>query len=201
MVVQPLGAGQLVLLGGPFLWTNANLGHRDNSVLAANLLAPAANGPRVQWIVGPRAGGGHKSLLQLMAPRVKEGLVELGIALVLLALWRARRLGRPIVETPVVELPGSELVVAVGNLLHQGGRFDDAAAILRATVRRGITDQLGVSPQASTDAMADVVAARTGLDRNMILATVVGPPPTSEAELVTLAGNADAIRQEMTRAR
>ncbi|MDQ1368186.1 MAG: hypothetical protein QOF20_539, partial [Acidimicrobiaceae bacterium] len=201
MVVQPLGAGQLVLLGGPFLWTNANLGHRDNSVLAANLLAPAANGPRVQWIVGPRAGGGHKSLLQLMAPRVKEGLVELGIALVLLALWRARRLGRPIVETPVVELPGSELVVAVGNLLHQGGRFDDAAAIFRATVRRGNTHQLRVSPQASTDAMADVVAARTGLDRNMILATVVGPPPTSEAELVTLAGNADAIRQEMTRAR
>jgi hypothetical protein len=200
MVVQPLGAGQLVLLGGPFVWTNANLGHLDNSVLAANVLAPTPNGPRVQWIVGPRAGGGHKSLLELMAPRVKEGLVELGLALVLLALWRARRLGRPVVETPAVELPGSELVVAVGNLLHQGGRFDDAAGILRATVRRGITDQLGVSPHAGADAMADVVAARTGLDRNLILATVVGPPPASEAELVTLAGNADTIRQEMTRA-
>jgi hypothetical protein len=201
MVVQPLGAGQLVLLGGPVLWTNANLGHRDNSVLAANLLAPRTDGPRVQWIVGPRAGGGHKSLLQLMAPRVKEGLVELGVALVLLALWRARRLGRPVVETPAVELAGSELVVAVGNLFHQGGRLDDAAGILRATVRRAITDQLGVSPQASTDAMADVVAARTGLDRNMILATVVGPPPATEAELVTLAGNADTMRQEMSRAR
>lgn len=205
MVVMPLGTGELVLLGGPDLWTNAHLGRADNAVLAASLLAPAGNGPPrpspVQWIVGPRAGGGHKSLLSLMTPRVKEGLVELLIALAVLALWRARRLGRPVVETPVVELPGSELVVAVGHLLQQGGRHDDAAAILRATLRRGIADQLGVAPTASPDTVAAVVAARTGLDRGMILATVAGAPPAGDADLVALAGNADTIRQEIAHAR
>jgi hypothetical protein len=201
MVVRPLGAGELVLLGGPDLWTNAHLGHQDNAVLAANLLAPAADGRAVQWIVGPRAGGGHQSLLQLMAPRVKEGLIQLLVAVALLALSRARRLGRPVIETPAVELPGSELVVAVGNLLHKGGRLDDAAGMLRATLRRGIADQLGVSPTASPETVATVVAARTGLDRAVILATVAGPPPAGEAELVTLARDADTIRQETAHAR
>ena len=201
MVVAPLGSGQLVLVGGPDLWTNANITKGDNAVLAANLLAPRASGPRVQWIVGPRAGSGHKSLLQLMAPRVKEGLIELVVAVALLALWRARRLGRPVVETPPVELPGSELVVAVGHLLQQGGRRDDAARILRSTVRRGIADQFGVAPTAPPETMASVVAARTGLDRDMVLATVAGPPPTGDDELVALAGNADRIGQEIARAR
>jgi hypothetical protein len=202
MLVQPLGAGQLVLLGGPDLWTNSSLGHQDNSVLAANLLAPSAPaGPPLEWIVGPRAGGGHKTLLQLIPPRVKEGLIQLLVALALLALWRARRLGRPVTETPVVELPGSELVVAVGNLLQQGGRYDDAAVTLRAAVRRAIVDQLGVPAGASPETMATVVAARTGLDQNMILATVAGAPPAGDAELVALARQADIIRQELAHAR
>jgi hypothetical protein len=139
--------------------------------------------------------------VQLIPPRVKEGLIQLLVALVVLALWRGRRLGRPVTETPAVELPGSELVVAVGNLLQQGGRFDDAAAILRATVRKSVVDQLGVPPTAGPDTMADVVAARTGLDRDMILAAVAGAPPAGEAELVTLARQIDIIRQEMAHAR
>ncbi len=150
LVVMPLGAGELVLLGSPDPWTNANLGQQDNSVLAANILAPSPSGPRVQWVVGPRAGGGHQSLWQLMPPRVKEGLIELLVALVLLALWRARRLGRPVDETPAVELAGSELVVAVGNLLHQGGRLDDAATILRTIAAPGHRGQSRRTPERAT---------------------------------------------------
>ncbi|HEX3540550.1 MAG TPA: DUF4350 domain-containing protein [Acidimicrobiales bacterium] len=199
LVIQPLGRGQLVLLGSPDFLTNGRLARQDNSVLAANLLAATPTGPRVQWITGPRAGSGHRSLLALMAPRVKEGLVQVVLALVLLALWRARRLGRPVAETPMVELPGSELVVAVGHLLEQGGRRDDAAAILRGTLRREILDRLGVPPTAGPDAVADVVAARTGLDRAMVLATIAGPAPANEGELVDLAGHADLIRQTLAR--
>lgn len=206
MVIQPLGRGQLVLLGGADLLTNARLARQDNSVLAANLLAPLPTGPAVQWLLGPRAGSGHRSLLTLMAPRVKEGLVQLLVALVLLALWRGRRLGRPVAETPVVELPGSELVVAVGHLLQQAGRRDDAAAILRSTLRRAVYDRLGLPPTAGPDTVADVVAARTGLDRSTVRATLAGPTPGSDGELVALAHQADTIvqmlaRQEMTHVR
>ena len=200
MVVEPLGRGQLVLLGSPDPWTNAELGQQDNSVLAANLLSSPPGGPPLQWIVGPRVGGGQASIWSLIAPRVKEGLLELIVAVFLLALWRARRLGRPITEVPLVELPGSELTVAVGHLLQQGGRLDDAAAILRDGVRRAVVEQLGVPTNATADAMVSVVAARTGLDPSMILAAVAGAVPASEAELVTLARQVDIIRQEMAHA-
>jgi hypothetical protein len=201
LIVEPLGSGNLVLLGGPDLWTNAHLGDDDNSVLAADLLAPRPTGPPVQWIVGPRAGTGHQSLIQLIPPRVKEGVLELAIAVLLFVLWRGRRLGSPVLETPPVEVPGSELVVAVGNLLQKGGRLDDATAILRTTLRRGVRDQLGVPPDAGPNVAADVVAQRTGLDRDMVLTTLAGPPPATEADLVTLARNADDIQQQIAHAR
>ncbi|MGH9126243.1 MAG: hypothetical protein ACRDZ8_16185, partial [Acidimicrobiales bacterium] len=73
--------------------------------------------------------------------------------------------------------------------------------ILRASLRRGIVDRLGVPPSATADAMAAVVASRTGLDPGMIQATVGGPVPTTEAELVALAANADSIHQGMAHAR
>ena len=101
----------------------------------------------------------------------------------------------------MVEIPGSELVVAVGHLLQQGGRLDDAAAILRDGARRAVVEQLGVPRSATADVMATVVAARTGLDPAMILAAVAGGVPASEAELVTLAHHLDSIRQEMAHAR
>ncbi len=130
LVVVPVGQGTLVLVGGPDAWTNAHLGQLDNSVLAANLLAPGGTGVTVSWIIGPRAGSGHLSLWELLPTRVKEGLAQLLIAVGLLCVWRGRRLGRPVLETQPVELAGSELVAAVGTLLHQGHRLDDAAGIL-----------------------------------------------------------------------
>ena len=200
MVAGPLGRGSLVLLGGPDLWTNARLGQADNSVLAANLLAPVPGGT-LHWIVGPRAGSGHKSLLQLMPPRVKEALVQLVVAVVLLCLWRGRRLGRPVMETQPVELAGSELVVAVGNLLEQGRRLDDASGIIRSSLVRTIGDQLGVGSSLPPDVLADLISRRTGLDPTVILGALAGPAPPDEAGLVALARSSDMIRQELATVR
>lgn len=196
MVVVPRGRGTVVLLGGPALWTNAKLGKLDNSVLAANLLAPRP-GSVVRWIVGGRAGNGRRTLLQLIPPRVKELLLQLLVAMALLALWRGRRLGRPVLETQPVELPGSELVVAVGNLLQQGRRVDDAAALLRASLVRNLAEQTGFPAGGPPEPLAAAVAARSGLAPSAILSTMAGPPPVDEAGLVSLAQAADHIRQEM----
>jgi hypothetical protein len=199
LVVRRVGGGTVVALGGPAPWLNANLGKVDNAVLAADLLAPLP-GTRVAWLNGTVAGGGRRSLRELVPVRVKEGLIQLVVAFVLLALWRGRRLGRPVTERQPVALPGSELVVAVGNLLHQGHRIDQASSIVRADLARGLADRVGAGPGARPDILADATAARTGLDRNLILGTLAGPPPTDEAGLVALARSADAIRQEVAHA-
>ena len=59
-------------------------------------------------------------------------LAQLLIAFVVFALWRGRRLGRPVAEVQPVEIAGSELVVAVGNLLQKAGRPEIAAERLRS---------------------------------------------------------------------
>lgn len=197
VVLRTQRLGTVVALGGPQLWTNAYLGKLDNSVLATVLLAPRPGG-RVSWFDGTRAGGGHRSLVDLIPGRVEGALAQFAVALVVVALWRGRRLGRPVIERQPVELPGSELVVAVGNLLHQGHRIDQAAAILRADLARTLADRVGVPATARPEVLADATAARTGLDRGPILATLAGPPPVDEAALIGLAQAADHIRQEVT---
>jgi hypothetical protein len=200
LLISRHGRGAVVTLGGPAPWTNANLGKLDNSVLATALLAPRPGG-RLAWFDGTRAGGGRRSLVDLIPGRVEAALAQLVIALAVLALWRGRRLGRPVIEGQPVELPGSELVVAVGNLLHQGHRLDQATSILRYDLSHRLADRLGVPAAAGPEVLADAAAAKTGMDRGAVLATLAGPPPADEAALVVLAQSADAIRQEVTHAR
>src|SRR6266542_3394755 len=121
LVVQPTGSGTVVRLGGASALVNQRINRTDNAVLIVGLLSPAP-GPEVVVLRPPPPGGGSKGLSDLIAPRVKLTLVQLVVAFLLLALWRSRRLGRPVTEPTAVRIPGSELVVAVGNLLRRARR-------------------------------------------------------------------------------
>jgi hypothetical protein len=200
LVARAQGRGTVVALGGPNAFVNTRLDKGDNSVLAVGLLAPV-RGRTVAVLRPPRAGEGRKTLVDLISPHLKAGFLELLAAFVVVCLWRARRLGRPVLEQQLVELPGSELVVAVGNLLHQAGRRDDAGRLIRDELRRTIAERLSLGRDAPPEVVADVAAARTGVDRNRILDALADRPPVDEAALVTLAQSAEAIHQEVTRAR
>ena len=127
LLVQSVGSGTVVRLGGASALVNEELGKADNGVLMASLLVPIP-GTSVHVLQPPLPGGGSAGLGDLIAPRVRLALWQLVVAFVLLALWRARRLGRPVVEPQPVQLPGAELVVAVGNLM-QRAKGGDAAAM------------------------------------------------------------------------
>jgi hypothetical protein len=199
--IHPLGAGTIVAIGGAAAFDNANLGKADNSVLAASLLVPAP-GTDVFFVGSAgQVGGGHKHLLDLVAGRVKEAFWQLALAFVLLALWRARRHGRPVADVVPVELPGSELVVAVGRLLQEADRRDRASVVLREQLRADLAVRLGLPAQASPDTVADAVARRAGVDRERVLSALVGPVPAAGADLVRLAQATEAIRQEVLRVR
>jgi hypothetical protein len=200
MLSRSVGRGTVVEVGGPRLWTNGRLGRADNSVLAANLLVPRP-GTHVWWLSGPSIGGGHQSLWQLIPSRAKEALWQLLIVGVLVALWRGRRLGRPVVESQPVDVPGSELVVAVGNLLEQGRRRSQAAERLRGDLTRVLADRYGLAPTSPPDLLADVAAARSGVDRDLVLATLTGPLPADDASVLRLAEDAIRIREEVARVR
>ena len=168
----------MVRLGGASVLVNQELGKADNAVLLASLLVPA-EGTTVQVLRPPPPGGGDAGLTDLIAPRVKLALWQLVVAFVLLALWRARRLGRPVPEPQPVQLPGSELVVAVGNLLQRARGRGQAAGLLTDDLRRSLAERLGLPPSAPADQVADAAAARTGIPRERVLRRSPGPPPAT----------------------
>jgi Domain of unknown function (DUF4350) len=200
LLVQPLGGGTVVRLGGASALVNQELGEADNAILLASLLVPV-EGTAVQVLQPPLPGGGTAGLGDLIAPRVRLALWQLVLAFVLLALWRARRLGRPVAEPQPVQLPGAELVVAVGNLLQRAKGRGQAAGLLTDDLRRSLAERLGLPPSTPADQVADTVAERTGIPRERVLRTLTRTTPRDEAELVALSQAADTIRREVTRVR
>jgi hypothetical protein len=200
LVAQPLGSGTVVRLGGASALVNRQLGRADNGVLAASLLAPAA-GTRVVVLRPPPPGGGRRGLAELVAPRVKLALWQLVAAFAVLVLWRGRRLGRPVTEPQPVQIPGSELVVAVGNLLQRARGRGQAAGLLTDDLRRTLAERLGLPASAPPDQVADAAEARTSVPRERVLAALTAAPPRDEAELVALAHAVDAVRREVTSVR
>src|SRR6266508_1680031 len=193
LVVQPAGSGTVVRLGGASALVNQRINRTDNAVLIVGLLSPAP-GPEVVVLRPPPPGGGSKGLSDLIAPRVKLTLVQLVVAFLLLALWRSRRLGRPVTEPTAVRIPGSELVVAVGNLLRRARHRGQAAALLAGDLRRTLTERLGLPAGTPPEQVAGTVAVRTGSDRDRVLAALQPPTPQDDAELVALAQATDTIR-------
>ena len=195
IVQVPHGLGSIISIGGANPFTNARLDESDNAVLVTDLLL--AHGSTVAIIDPNRAGRGTTPLIDLLPTRVVEAVLQLLVAFVVYALWRARRLGKPIVEHQPVAIAGSRLVDAVGRLYQRTGSLAQAAHDLRVELRRLLSQRYGLAAGAPPELIAEVVAARTGLDRDRVRWAVGDWPIPDEATLVQLAAELDAIRQEV----
>lgn len=194
------GQGRIVSIGGADEFTNAFLDQADNSVLAVRLLLPA-DGTSVA-ILDPNApGSGDTTLWDLISDRVFQAMLQLGVAFIVYALWRSRRVGRPVTEPQPVAIAGSQFVRAVGGLQQRSRSTDRAATMLRTDIRRVLSDRFGVPRNLDTATLAELTAARTGLDRNQVAAALSDAPILDEASLVALGQQLDTIRQHVLNGR
>ena len=197
VVVDEGERGNFVAVGGAGAFVNGVLGDDDNAALAAALLAPVP-GTRIAFLQPPLPGEGSRSLADLIGDDVRSLLWQLAVAFLLFALWRARRLGRVVDERQPVDLPASELVVAVGNLLQQAGHQQAAADLLRDDLRRGLAERLGVGPAASPEQVAELASGRTGIPVARLLHILRPSPLDGTDDLRVLAVEAEAVRREVT---
>ena len=196
-VDQPTGRGHVVALGSPGVWVNQALGQYDNAVLAVDLMAPRP-GTRVAVLWGMSGGGGqHTSASDLISIGVRLAFLQIVVAFLIYAWWRARRLGPPVLEPQLVQIGGSELVAAVGNLLQQTHDPDRAARLLRADLRRRLAERMGLAPDAPAAVIAQVTAARSDVDIDRVARAVSDTPIRTEDELLDLARDIDIIRTEV----
>ena len=196
VIIRDAGAGTLVTTGGPSFVTNALIGEQDNAVLAAALLAPTP-GTRVGILeptFAPAGGAGTRSLGDLIPDRLVGAALQLLIAFLVVVLWRARRHGKPVAEPQLVQLAGSEIVVATGNLFQRTGATERAVEHLRSDLRRSLSHHLGVPLDMPAEDVAAIAAQRTGVAAADVTKALAGPAPAGEAGLVEFAQLVESIR-------
>ncbi len=198
VVVEERGEGAIVSFGAPLALTNRWLGTADTALFAAAVLAPTG-AEQVEILRPPLEGSaareGDTSLADLIPAGVKLALLQLLLAYVVLVAWRSRRLGRPVEEGSAVEIPGSQLTVAVGALLQRTGSRARAATLLRDETRRWCCERLGLPAVAPAEVVAATAAARSGASQERILAVLRGPEPPDDAALTALASEIEGVRR------
>jgi hypothetical protein len=199
VVAADRGAGTVVAVGGAGMMVNAALAEGGNAAVVAALVAPREGARLLVLEPGPLAGvaTGRQSLHELVPAGAWRAALQLALAFVAYAAWRARRLGRPVPEPSPPPVAGSELVAAVGGLLDRNGSAGHAAELLRGDLRRVVAAELGVPPDAPVDVLVAVAAASTGASEDDLRAALGGPSVTDDKGLAELAATIDRVRQEV----
>jgi hypothetical protein len=200
-LVRYAGPGHLLtILGTGAPLANSNLGTVGNAALALNLLAAS---PHIVWLVpsplpAPAAAGhGRRSLGSLIPAPVIAVALQLGIAVLVVALWRVRRFGPLVTEPLPVVVRACETVEGHGRLYRSRRARDRAAAALRGAALRRIVIRLGLPSGTPADAACQELASRTGRNAGEIRAILFGEVPRDDAALVTLAADLDALEGQV----
>jgi hypothetical protein len=114
--------------------------------------------------------------------------------------WRGRRLGPVVVEPLPVAVRASETTEGRARIYQRYRTRDRAAEHLRAQTVDVCSSRLGLPTNATTDALVEAVASRTGRRADEVRAVLYGPPPEGDQALVTLGHQLAAIEQEVRRA-
>ena len=188
----------VTLLGAGAPLTNDRLDEVGNAALTMRLLGQHQ---RLVWFVpaldDPALRPDQRPLTELVPDGVKFGLLQVCVVVVLLALWRARRLGPVVTEPLPVVVRAAETVEGRARLYRRAGAADHAAGILRqATVAR-LSHRLGLPRDAGPQEVVTAVAGHTGRQEKETHALLYGPPPAGETELVRLADTLDALEKTL----
>ncbi|MEV0839315.1 DUF4350 domain-containing protein [Actinocatenispora sera] len=167
---------------------------------------PTATGPTFQppsATVGPDSGsgaGGDSSaggdppnpLWSALPPWVWAIVVQLLVAAVLFAAWRARRLGGPVSEPLPVLVPSTETVLGRARLYRRSNARAAAAAALRAGTLRRLRAGVGDAAEATG---TEALATASGWPIERVESVLYGPAPERDDELRALAADLAELRR------
>jgi hypothetical protein len=186
----------ITVVGASGFMTNGALLDQGNAALAMNL---AGSAPRVIWFLPPEREGaaGTASLSDLIPDQVSWVVLQLSLAVVLLAVWQGRRLGPLVPEHLPVVIRASETVEGRGRLYRSRRARDRAADALRTATRARLLPRLGLAAGAQPPAVVQAVAQRTGGTPQDLAHVLYGPAPTTDADLLTIARQLDDIERQV----
>ncbi|MCA1823463.1 MAG: hypothetical protein LC640_04215 [Frankia sp.] len=189
------GGSDIVLLGSADFLTNERLARHGNAALALGLLGTRSG---VDWLL-PRPGevapepGETQGLADVLPDRVWFALLQVLVAIALLAIWRARRLGPVVVEQLPVVVRAAETVEGRARLYRAARARGRAAAALRAACFANWQTRLGLARTAPAAATIGAAAERARAAPSVVQDLLYGPDPASDAALVALAAALDDL--------
>jgi hypothetical protein len=191
------GGARLVVLGTGTMLTNDRLDEDGDAALGLNLLGGDGSANELRWLVpAPGTASDGESAASILPDWVVPAALQLLLAGLLVALWRGRRLGPPVVEPLPVVVRAAEAVEGRSRLYRRAQARDRAAEALRSGALARMVPRLGIDSsggQPSPAAVAATVASRSGRSDAAVQTVLFGPPPADDAGLVALADSLDSI--------
>jgi hypothetical protein len=187
----------VTVIGASDFMTNAGLLAEGNAALAMNL---AGTHSRMIWYAPQYIedeSEGAAALSDLIPDQVRWIVWQLALAVVLLALWKGRRIGPLVAERMPVVVRASETVEGRGRLYRSRRTRDRAAQALRTAALQRMAPRLGLAHDADPPAVVQAVAAHCAVHPQTVAHTMFGPVPTTDDELVMLARELDDIERQV----
>jgi hypothetical protein len=191
------GRGTVTVVGSTDFMTNGGLLRAGNAALAMNL---AGQRPRLVWYAPQHIEGespSATSIVDVMPDRVNWIVLQLCLAVLLIAAWKGRRIGPLVAEKLPVVVRASETVEGRGRLYRSRRARDRAAQALRGATLQRLLPRLGVGADTSMPALVIAVAQRSRSDPKTVRHILFGPSPTTDADLVHLARALDDIERQV----
>ncbi len=192
------GGGTVTVVGSSDFLMNKRLDEQGNAALAIGLLA---DNPTLTWY-SARPTSSDKTLTDLLPSSVRWAFLQLGIAVVVVALWRARRLGPVVTEPLPVVVRAAETVLGRARLYAAARARRTAAQAIRAGARARLATLVHLDPNDAgrrPEALIAAVAARSGVDAVTVAGVLYEggsfDAAASDASLVRLPGELDRLEQ------
>jgi hypothetical protein len=194
----------VTVLGAAAPLTNSQLARDGNAALVINLLPSR----RIIWLVpavaavaGPAARG-PRTFASLLPPAVYLVTIQLAIAVLLTAAWRARRLGQLVAEPLPVVVRAAETTEGHGRLYQSRHARAQAAGAIRSALLSRLERVVGLPAGAGQEAVVAALAQRLVTDHGgrspaRLSELLYGPAPRTDQALVALARDLDELEREV----
>ncbi|MBB6170134.1 hypothetical protein HNR23_000194 [Nocardiopsis mwathae] len=194
--------GMTTVLGSADPLTNGRLDRQGNAALALNL---AGDRDVVWFLPEVPAAGQRKDVWELLPRSFGMAVAPLALTLLLLAVWRGRRLGPLVAERLPVVVRAAETTEGRARLYAARRARDRAGAALRSGLIGRVRPALGLGADAAPEAVVEAVAVRGGDEPGRLRTLLYGPTSGPEDDpytaddpgLVRLADELDRLEERL----
>ena len=190
------GRPSVTLLGDESLIVNGAILDSDNAAIALHLFGHT---DRLVWYVPSIADiSATESTSRSITPQwFLPGLALGGSAVLLLCLWRARRLGPLVTEPLPVIVRAVETTESRGRMYRKSRDRTRALAVLQQATRRRLASSLGLPASSAVSSVAAASAAVSGRSYLDVLHLLDSPAAHDDSSLLQLANTLVALEKEV----